>query len=90
VRVNTRRGQVVLASDSVHYFENLRAENPFPVLVSTIDYVEALHRVRDLAESPDHVVPGHDPAVLTAYPAASPETAGTAARLDLDPVSSAA
>ena len=86
VRVNTRRGQVVLTSDAVHYYENLTAENPFPVLVSTIDYVEALHHVRELAESEDHLVPGHDPRVLASYPAASPELAGWVARLDLEPV----
>ena len=85
VRVNTRRGQVVLASDAMHYFENLRAENPFPVLVSTIDYVQALRTVTALAESPDHVIPGHDPAVLATYPSASPVTAGMVARLDVDP-----
>ena len=84
VRVNTRRGRVVLASDAVHYFENLRAENPFPVLVSTIDYVNALRTVVALAESPDHVVPGHDPAVCDLYPAVSPATSGMALRLDAD------
>lgn len=81
VRVATRRGHVVLASDAIHYYENLRAENPFPVLVSTIDYVDALARVRALADSDDHVVPGHDPAVLATYPAATPDTRGMAVRL---------
>ena len=85
VRVNTRRGQVVLTSDAVHYYENLDAENPFPVLVSTIDYVETLHRLRDLADGRDHLVPGHDPLVLASYPPARPELAGVVARLDVDP-----
>jgi len=85
VRVNTRRGQVVLTSDAVHYYENLDAENPFPVLVSTIDYVEALHRVRELADGPDHLVPGHDPMVLACYPPVRPDLAGVVARLDVEP-----
>ena len=85
VRVNTRRGQVVLTSDAVHYYENLDAENPFPVLVSTIDYVETLHRLGDLADGRDHLVPGHDPLVLASYPPARPELAGVVARLDVDP-----
>jgi glyoxylase-like metal-dependent hydrolase (beta-lactamase superfamily II) len=68
VRVRTDRGHVVLASDAVHYYDNLREENPFPVLVSTIDYVEALTTVRALADSDDHIVPGHDPSVLSGYP----------------------
>jgi glyoxylase-like metal-dependent hydrolase (beta-lactamase superfamily II) len=86
VRVNTRRGHVLLASDSVHFYENLHNENPFPVLVSTIDYVDALGRVSALADSADHIVPGHDPAVLATYPAVSPDLAGTAVRLDAAPV----
>ena len=85
VRVNTRRGQVVLTSDAVHYYENLDAENPFPVLVSTIDYVETLHRLGELADGRDHLVPGHDPLVLASYPPARPELAGVVARLDVDP-----
>jgi glyoxylase-like metal-dependent hydrolase (beta-lactamase superfamily II) len=90
VRVNTRRGRVVLTSDAVHYYENLDAENPFPVLVSTIDYVEALHRLRDLADGRDHLVPGHDPLVLASYPPSRPELAGVVARLDVDPATTTA
>jgi hypothetical protein len=66
----------------VHYYENLTAENPFPVLVSTIDYIKALRTVTRLADGPDHIIPGHDPLVLTRVPAAG---AGVAA-LHLDPV----
>jgi glyoxylase-like metal-dependent hydrolase (beta-lactamase superfamily II) len=85
VRVNTRRGHVVVASDSMHYYENLQTKNPFPILVSTIDYIEALEHVTMLAESEAHLVPGHDPAVLAAYPAVTPDTAGIAVRLDVTP-----
>jgi glyoxylase-like metal-dependent hydrolase (beta-lactamase superfamily II) len=85
VSVDTQRGQVVLASDAVHYYENLHAENPFPVLVSTIDYVAALRTVERLADSPDHVIPGHDPSVLSRYAPPSPELTGTVARVDLEP-----
>ena len=70
VRVSTARGHVVLASDAVHYYENLTAENPFPVLVSAIDYVQALRTVTRLADGPDHIIPGHDPLVLSRFPAA--------------------
>jgi glyoxylase-like metal-dependent hydrolase (beta-lactamase superfamily II) len=84
VRVDTARGPVVLASDAVHYYENLAAENPFPVLVSTVDYIEALRTVTRLAGGPDHIIPGHDPLVLTRYPAARPDLPGLAA-LHLEP-----
>lgn len=85
VRVCTARGHVVLASDAVHYYENLAAENPFPVLVSLIDYIEAQRTVTRLADGPDHVVPGHDPLVLRRFPAARPGLAGAVA-LHTDPV----
>lgn len=82
VRVQTARGNVVLASDAMHYYENAEAENPFPVLVSTIDYIEAHNTVRRLADGPGHIVPGHDPLVLKRYPVA----ADGVASLHLDPV----
>lgn len=84
VRVRTARGHVVLASDAVHYYENLASENPFPVLVSTIDYVDAMRTVTRLADGPDHVIPGHDPLVLRRYPSAAPD--GDAAALHLEPL----
>ena len=84
VRVSTARGHVVLASDAVHYYENLTAENPFPVLVSAIDYIEALRTVTRLADGPDHIIPGHDPLVLSRFPAARLDAAGVAA-LHLEP-----
>jgi glyoxylase-like metal-dependent hydrolase (beta-lactamase superfamily II) len=79
VRVSTARGHVVLASDAMHYYENLAAENPFPVLVNAIDYIEALRTVTRLADGPDHIIPGHDPLVLSRFPAADPDVAGVAA-----------
>jgi glyoxylase-like metal-dependent hydrolase (beta-lactamase superfamily II) len=84
VRVSTARGQVVLASDAMHYYENLAAENPFPVLVNAIDYIEALRTVTRLADGPDHIIPGHDPRVLTRFPAAHPDLADAVA-LHLEP-----
>ena len=35
-----------------------------------------------LADSPDHVVPGHDPLVMQYYPAPSKELEGAVVRLD--------
>ncbi len=42
--------------------------------------------MRALAESPAHIVPGHDPLVMARYPASAPELADFAVRLDLPPV----
>ena len=71
VRVATERGHLVLASDAVHYYENLTAENPFPVLVDAIAYIQALRTVTRLADGPDHIIPGHDPRVRERYPRAA-------------------
>jgi glyoxylase-like metal-dependent hydrolase (beta-lactamase superfamily II) len=82
VRVSTPRGHVVLASDAMHYYENLTAENPFPVLVDVVDYIAALRTVTRLADGPDHIIPGHDPLVRSRFPPAGPG----AVALHLDPL----
>ena len=45
----------------------------------------ATTRCKQLAPSPNHIVPGHDPLVLKYYPAAKPGLEGWVARLDVDP-----
>lgn len=67
VRVLTRRGWVVLASDASHYYENYRAGKPFPIVVDVEDMLAGFDKLRLLAESDDHVIPGHDPLVRTLY-----------------------
>jgi hypothetical protein len=42
-------------------------------------------RAYALAESPRHVIPGHDPLVLERYPPPSRGLEGIVARLDVDP-----
>lgn len=69
VRVHTRRGWVVLASDASHYYENMEREAPYPIVFHVGDMVAGWDRIARLASSPRHVVPGHDPEVLRRYPA---------------------
>lgn len=69
VRVHTRRGWVVLASDASHYYENMQAGRPFPIVFNVADMLSGHQRVQQAASSPAHVVPGHDPQVLARYPA---------------------
>ncbi len=71
VRVNTRRGWVVLASDASHYYENYRAASPFPIVVDLENMLEGFKRLRALADSDDHIIPGHDPLVRKHYQAVS-------------------
>jgi len=82
VRVNTRRGWVVVASDAAHYYANMDRGLPYPFVFNIGDTLEGYRRAYALASSPDHVIPGHDPLVLARYPAAAPELAGWVARLD--------
>jgi len=82
VRVATRRGWVVLASDSSHFYANLAEQRPFPIVYNVGDMVDGWRRARSLAESDAHVIPGHDPLVMQRYPAASKALEGLVARLD--------
>jgi glyoxylase-like metal-dependent hydrolase (beta-lactamase superfamily II) len=82
VRVATRRGNVVLASDASHFYANMEQVRPFPIVYSVADMVEGYARLRALADSPAHIIPGHDPLVLARYPAPVKALQGIIARLD--------
>lgn len=82
VRVHTRRGWVVLASDASHLYANMEEERPYPIVWSVGDMIQGYARLRALADSAAHIIPGHDPQVLTRYPAPSRALEGVAARLD--------
>lgn len=84
VRVPTARGWMVLASDATHYWANIRTRNPFPLVVDVARMLEGYGIVESLADGPDHVIPGHDPLVLTRFPAERGEP--DIVRLDLAPI----
>ena len=68
VRVHTARGWVVLASDASHYYENMMRASPFPIVFNVGDMLAGFDTLRALAQTPDHIIPGHDPAVRQRYP----------------------
>lgn len=68
LRVFTNRGWVVLASDAAHYYDNMRLQNPFPIVFNVADMLVGYETLMRNAPSPDHIVPGHDPEVLRIYP----------------------
>ncbi|HEX2649192.1 MAG TPA: N-acyl homoserine lactonase family protein [Burkholderiales bacterium] len=82
VRVSTRRGNVVLASDASHFYANMEQSRPFPIVYSVADMVEGYARLGELAGSADCIIPGHDPLVLERYPAPQATLKGIVARLD--------
>ncbi len=85
VRVLTMRGWVVLASDAAHFYENFQKRKLFPIVLDAQAMIRGFARIQELAESPDHVVPGHDPLVRTLYPAENERLAGIVHRLDVTP-----
>jgi glyoxylase-like metal-dependent hydrolase (beta-lactamase superfamily II) len=87
VRVWTRRGWVVLASDAAHLYAHLDQRRAFPVVYNVGDMLDGHRTLRELASSPHHVIPGHDPLVMQRYPAPRPDLQGIAVRLDVEPKS---
>ncbi len=86
VRVHTARGWVVLASDASHYYEHFEKKRCFSLVYHLGDMMDGFERLLALAQSPGHVIPGHDPLVVKRYPAYSPDLAGIVMRLDQDPI----
>ena len=70
VRVATERGNVVLASDATHFYANIETDSPFSVITDLRRMYSAFDLVRSLADSPEHVIPGHDPQVMERFPPA--------------------
>ena len=75
----------MLASDVTHYYEHMDSGRPFTTTFHVGDTLEGYSRLRAIAPSPDHIVPGHDPLVMRLYPPPSPELKGVAVRLDQPP-----
>ena len=86
VRVHTRRGWLVLASDSTHFFENMTSDRPFTVGFHLGEMGTRSCILESLASSPDHIIPGHDPLVMQLYGAPEPRLEGIVVRLDAEPI----
>lgn len=68
VRVRTQAGWMVLASDTAHFYENLWARKPFPIVVDLQDMLDGFDTLTRLASAPGLIVPGHDPLVTHYFP----------------------
>jgi glyoxylase-like metal-dependent hydrolase (beta-lactamase superfamily II) len=82
VRVWTRLGWVVVASDAAHYLANMTLGRPFPIVVDVTQMTAGWQRLRELATHPDFIIPGHDPLVMRLYREPEPGLRGIAVRLD--------
>ena len=85
VRVRTRRGWVVVASDAAHFYAHMEQSRLFPIVYNVADMLEGFKTLRKLASSPRHVVPGHDPLVMARYPESRPGMQDWIVRLDAEP-----
>ena len=75
----------MLASDALHLYANMETTNPFPIVYNVGDMVKGYARLHELADSPAHIIAGHDPRVMAEYPPVSDELVGIAVRLDAAP-----
>jgi glyoxylase-like metal-dependent hydrolase (beta-lactamase superfamily II) len=66
VTVATAGGQVILASDAVHYYEELERDRPFSIVASLAEMYAAFDQIRELAAA-GRVVAGHDPLVAERF-----------------------
>lgn len=88
VRVHTARGWVVLASDASHFYEHFVTKRFFPLVFHVGEVMQGYQLLHTLAESQDHIIPGHDPLVMDLYPTCSKALENIAVRLDLPPKAS--
>ena len=76
VRVWTKRGWVVLASDAAHFYANMEQVRPFPIVYNVADMLAGHQRAYALASSPPARHPGARPAGAEALPGAEPRARG--------------
>lgn len=80
VVVETNDGPVLLASDSVHYYEEYERSMPFTQVANLVDMYAAFERIRAMLDTGEvrHLVSGHDPQTLARF---TPVTQGPLADL---------
>jgi glyoxylase-like metal-dependent hydrolase (beta-lactamase superfamily II) len=66
--VASRGGPVLLASDVLHYYEELEHDRPYVAFADLEAVYAGLDRVRELERDGAVVVAGHDPVVLERFP----------------------
>ena len=68
-QVATDGGSVVLASDAMHYDEEVERDRPFAIVADLEGMYRSFDALREMQSQPGCVlVAGHDPAVMTRFP----------------------
>jgi glyoxylase-like metal-dependent hydrolase (beta-lactamase superfamily II) len=85
VGVRTELGEVVIASDALHYYDEMRLDRPFTHVADLPAMYRGFELLRDLAANDTTLlVAGHDPEVMRRFPAAGDDLAGLAVRIAAD------
>ncbi|MDH0745024.1 N-acyl homoserine lactonase family protein [Pseudomonas sp. GD03842] len=83
VVVEMPEGPVILASDAIHYYEELTLDRPFAVLDSLADMYRGYEQMREWMKRPGAlVIPGHDPQVMNRFAPVDPQDPQFAVRID--------
>jgi glyoxylase-like metal-dependent hydrolase (beta-lactamase superfamily II) len=64
VVVDTESGPAVICSDAANLYRNVEEDIPPGVLADMDSALLALDRIKELAASPRHILPSHDPLVM--------------------------
>ena len=81
VLVRTAGSLVVLASDAIHFYEELDRDRPFAVVSDVREMYAGYDLLRELTALGAVVVAGHDPAVLERFPRLDGELAEVGVRV---------
>ena len=83
VRVATSEGDVLLASDAVHFYEEYERDCLFTSVADLVDMYAAFDRIRRLLAdgSISHLVAGHDPSTLQRFSPVAEPWSGVAATI---------
>lgn len=74
VDVTTAKGQVVLASDAIHFYEQLEKDRPYWIFTDLAGMYAGYDFLRELEARPNSwIVSGHDPQVMTRFEAIDEE-----------------
>jgi glyoxylase-like metal-dependent hydrolase (beta-lactamase superfamily II) len=70
VSVPDAAGRLIIASDAVHYYEELERDRPFTTVVNLADMYTAFEQIREMEQDAGtRVIAGHDPLVTERFPA---------------------
>lgn len=82
VTVDGEGGPVLLASDAVHYYDEVALDRPFLMVANLLEMYRAFDAVSTIAAEPKtRFVAGHDPAVLERFDALDPADPGLGVRV---------